>query len=230
MRVELKAPFDATIVERNVALHEIVVDGTTNLFVLAQVDRIAVIANAPEDDLPLLQQLSFKQRHWSIKTVGAPTDKEFVGPIDEIGYLIDPNQHTAVVKGYINNIKDQDGSWRLRAGQFVSVTVHLDPPKGVVEIPMNAVVDDGKQCVVFVQPDASRPEYVLRRVLVTHRFDDTAFVRSELSDEQKLIKKEDKDQGVRAPEPLVPGERVITAGVLELKKELEDREAETMTQ
>ncbi len=44
-RVELKAPFDATIVERNVALHEVVVDGTTNLFVLAQVDRIAVIAN-----------------------------------------------------------------------------------------------------------------------------------------------------------------------------------------
>ncbi len=81
------------------------------------------------------------------------------GPIDEIGYLIDPNQHTAVVKGYIDNIKEVDGSWRLRAGQFVSVTVVLDPPKGVVEIPMNAIVDDGKQCVVFVQPKANESRY-----------------------------------------------------------------------
>jgi hypothetical protein len=95
---------------------------------------------------------------------------------------------------------------------------------------MNAVVDDGKQCVVFVQPDPSRPEYILRRVVVTHRFDSTAFVRSTLSDAQKQVKPEEKDQGVRAPEPLRAGDRVITAGVLELKKELEDREAETMTQ
>jgi cobalt-zinc-cadmium efflux system membrane fusion protein len=227
-RVELKAPFDATIVERNVALHEIVVDGTTNLFVLAQVDRIGVVANAPEDDLPLLQGLSYPQRRWSIRTVGAPTDKGLEGPIDEIGYLIDPNQHTAVVKGYIDNIRDKDGSWRLRAGQFVSVTVKLPPPNDVVEVPMNAIVDDGKQCVVFVQPDRAKSEYVLRRVVVTHRFDHTAFVRSELTAEQEKLKPEEKDQGVRVPEPLRGGDRVITAGVLELKKELEDREAETL--
>jgi cobalt-zinc-cadmium efflux system membrane fusion protein len=227
-RVELKAPFDATIVERNVAQHEIVVDGTTNLFVLAQVDRIAVIANAPEDDLPLLQRLNFQQRHWSIRTVGTPTDKGLEGPIDEIGYLIDPNQHTAVVKGYIDNIRDKDGSWRLRGGQFASLTVTLPPPENVVEIPMNAVVDDGKQCVVFVQPDAAHPEHVvLRRVVVTHRFDDTAFVRSVLTAEDRKLAQGDKEQGIRTPEPLRAKERVITAGVLELKKELEDREAET---
>ncbi len=229
-RVELKAPFDATIVERNVAAHEIVVDGTTNLFVLAQVDRITVVANAPEDDLPLLQRLGYNQRRCTIQTVGAPTDKALEGPIDEIGYLIDPNQHTAVIKGYIDNIKDKDGSWRLRAGQFVSVTVNLPPPENVVEVPMNAIVDDGKQCAVFVQPDPASSEYILRRVVVTHRFDRTAFVRSTLSEEEQKVKPEDRDQGVRTPEALLPGDRVITAGVLELKKELEDREAETMTQ
>jgi cobalt-zinc-cadmium efflux system membrane fusion protein len=229
-RVELKAPFDATIVERNVALHEIVVDGTTNLFVLAQVDRIAVIANAPEDDLPLLQRLSYSQRRWSIATVGAPTDKALEGPIDEIGYLIDPNQHTAVVKGYIDNIREQDGSWRLRGGQFVSVTVNLPPPEGVVEIPMNAIVDDGKQCVVFVQPDAARSEFVLRRVVVTHRFDRSAFVRSDLPANDKKLKKDEQEPSVRTAEPLREGDRVITAGVLELKKELEDREAEMVAQ
>jgi cobalt-zinc-cadmium efflux system membrane fusion protein len=219
-RVELKAPFDCTIIERNVAKHEIIADPTTNLFVLARVNRIAVIVNAPEDDLPTLQALSFGQRHWTISTVGAPTDKPFVGPIDEIGYLIDPNQHTAVLKGYIDN----PGS-RLRAGQFVSVKIDLPPPEDVVEIPMDAIVDDGKQCVVFVQPDPDKPEYTLRRVLVTHRFDKVAFVRSKLTASEQKLKPEEKDLGVRVPEPLRVGERVITAGVLELKKELEDKEA-----
>jgi cobalt-zinc-cadmium efflux system membrane fusion protein len=219
-RVELRAPFDCTLIERNVARHEVVVDATTNLFVLARVDRIAVIANAPEDDLPTLQALPFDQRKWSIRTVGAPTDKPLVGPIDEIGYLIDPNQHTAVIKGYIDNPQG-----RLRAGQFVSVTIDLPPPPDVVEIDMSAVVDDGRQCVVFVQPNPSVGQYTIRRVLLTHRFDRTAFVRSRLTDADRQLKPEEKEQGVRVPEPLRPGERVITAGVLELKKELEDREA-----
>jgi cobalt-zinc-cadmium efflux system membrane fusion protein len=220
-RVELKAPFDGTIIERNVALHEVVVDGTTNLFVLARVDRIAVIANAPEDDLPILQSLTPDQRKWAIRTVGAPNDKPLVGPIDEIGYLIDPNQHTAVVKGYIDNPQG-----RLRAGQFVSVTIDdLPPPPDVVEIDMNAIVDDGKQCVVFVQPNPAVPRYTLRRVLVTHRFDKTAFVRSKLTDAQRKLNSEEREQGLRAPEPLRVDERVLTAGVLELKKELEDKES-----
>jgi cobalt-zinc-cadmium efflux system membrane fusion protein len=225
-RVELKAPFDATIVERNVAQHEIVVDGTTNLFVLARVDRIAVVANAPEDDLPLLQGLSYGQRFWTIHTVGAPADKGIEGPIDEIGYLIDPNQHTAVVKGYIDNPPAKDGSWRMRGGQFVSVTIQLPPPRDVVEVPMSAVVDDGKQCVVLVQPNSKVPHYELRRVILTHRFDTRAFVRSVLGESEKALKPAEKEQGVLPPEPLRPGERVITSGVLELKKELEDREAQ----
>ena len=40
---------DGTIVERNVNEHEMVVDPTINLFQVAQVDRLLVVANAPED-------------------------------------------------------------------------------------------------------------------------------------------------------------------------------------
>ena len=53
------------------------------------------------------------------------------GTIDEIGYLIDPNQHTAVIKGYVDNPGE-----RLRAGQYVTATVPIPPPAGVVEIPI----------------------------------------------------------------------------------------------
>jgi cobalt-zinc-cadmium efflux system membrane fusion protein len=53
-RVELRAPIDGIIVERNVIQHEIIDDKTVNLFQIANVDRLLVIANCPEENLPAL--------------------------------------------------------------------------------------------------------------------------------------------------------------------------------
>ena len=53
-RVTLRAPFDGIIVERNVHKDEMVVDNTVNLFQIADVSRLLVIANCPEDSLPSL--------------------------------------------------------------------------------------------------------------------------------------------------------------------------------
>ena len=123
-RVELKAPVDGFIIEQNVALHETVVDNTTNLFQIAKVDPLIVLAAVPEDDLPALQELKNQtQNHmvWTVHTVGT---EPIAGFIDDIGYLIDPNQHTAVVRGHIPN-----ANGLLRAGQFVTATVGLLPPR-----------------------------------------------------------------------------------------------------
>jgi cobalt-zinc-cadmium efflux system membrane fusion protein len=220
-RVELRAPDDGTIVERNVTLHETVVDNTINLFQIARVNRLLVIANAPEDELPKLQALSTEQRRWTVHTVGAP--KEGIpGTIDDISYLIDVNQHSAVVKGHIPNPKGE-----LRSGQFVTATVELPPPEGVVVVPMSAIADDGKQAVVFVQAKDRPGVYTMRRVEITQRFDKTAFVRSKFDGGKDQLPQtaEEKEQGLLPRQALKPGERVITSGVLELKKELEDRES-----
>ena len=90
--------------------------------------------------------------------------------------MIDPNQHTAVIKGYVENPGEH-----LRAGQFISATVPIPPPAGVVEIPLTALMDDGQQSIVFVQPDAAKAQYTMRRVQVTNRFDNRAFVRARRS-------------------------------------------------
>jgi cobalt-zinc-cadmium efflux system membrane fusion protein len=221
-RVELRSPGDGVVVERNVSLHEMVVDNTVNLFQIAKVDRLLVVANAPEDDLPTLLKLPTSMRYWTVRTMtnGAPSQEGIRGPIDDISYVIDVNQHTAVVKGYIDN-----PGKALRGGQFISATIDLPPPEDVVEVPMNAIVDDGHQCVVFVQPDPARPRYVLRRVEVTHRFEKTAFVRSRLTAKEQELTAEDRELKLLPRSPLLPGERVLTSGVLELKKELEDRQS-----
>jgi cobalt-zinc-cadmium efflux system membrane fusion protein len=224
-RVELRAPDDGIIVERNVSLHEMVVDNTINLFQIAKVDRLVVVANAPEDDLPTLLSLPPRLKNWTVRPLaeqraGGTGSQAIKGTIDEISQLIDVNQHNAVVKGHIDNPGD-----RLRAGQFVSCSIQLPPPKDVVEVPISAIVDDGRQCVVFVQEDPAKPEYTLRRVEVSQRFEKTALVRSRLKKKETELTPEEKEQELLAREPLRPGERVLRTGVLELKRELEDQES-----
>jgi cobalt-zinc-cadmium efflux system membrane fusion protein len=203
-------------------VHEIVQDPTTNLFQIAQVNRLLVVASAPEDELPTLNALKPEERKWGVRTVGAKAAAGLEGPIEEIGYLIDPNQHTAVIKGYIDNSDEQ-----IRAGQFVSCTVQIPPPPDVVEVPIDAVVEDGRYCVVFVQSDPTRPNnYTMRRVQLTHRFEKTAFARSKpFAKHEQFTAAEEKDLGMLPLEPLRAGERVLRSGVGELKAALLDLES-----
>jgi membrane fusion protein, heavy metal efflux system len=218
-RSELIAPRDGTIVERNVSVGEYVADNTVNLFTIADVDRLLVIANPPEDQLPDLLALKPDQLRWNLQTVGVGSTP-IEGQIDEIGYILDANQHTAVVKGYIDNPDD-----KLRAGQFVSATVNLPPPPDVVEVPLTALAEDGKQSFVFVQPDPAKPRYTMRRVQVSHRFEHAAFVRSRLTPPKEKLSPEEAAQGMQPLQPLKPGERFISNGVLELRAALEDKES-----
>jgi cobalt-zinc-cadmium efflux system membrane fusion protein len=220
-RVELRAPAAGIIVERNITEKEMIVDATVNMFQIAKVNRLTVLVNCPEDDVPTIQALRGKQREWTINTVGAKGNKEITAPITEIGYLIDPNQHTAVLKGYIDNPGES-----IRAGQFITATIQLPPPADVVEVPVDAVVEDGQQCVVFVQRDAAKQQYTMRRVELTHRFDRTVFVRSKPFAKEEQPSAEEMELGMYIKEPLKPGERILQTGVGELKAALLDKESE----
>jgi membrane fusion protein, heavy metal efflux system len=164
------------------------------------------------------------QLYWTIRTAGLPPEG-VTAPIGEVSYFIDPNQHTAVVKGFIDNPKN-----RLRAGQLATASIELPPPDHTVEIPISALVEDGKQSIVFVQKDPKQPHFTMKRVIVTHRFAKSAYVLSDFSDlkpEKRMRTPAEKDQGLLEPEPLADGERVITSGALELKAALEDKESAT---
>jgi membrane fusion protein, heavy metal efflux system len=217
-RVEIKAPDDGVIIERNVSLHEIVVDNTTNLFQIAKVDRLAVVAYVPEDDLPALEALPTSERRWTVRTVGSAPVKGF---FNDISYIIDPSQHTAVVKGYIDNPHEA-----LRAGQFISATVALPPPPDVVEVPTDAVVDDGQQCIVFVVADPVKHYYTMRRVELADRFDQAVFVRSKPFAKGEEQTPEEQELGMLPKKPLRAGERILQVGAGELKAALLDKESQ----
>jgi cobalt-zinc-cadmium efflux system membrane fusion protein len=224
-RIELRSPIDGVLIERNVALHELVQDATVNIFQIAKVDRLNVLANVPEDDLPKLQKLRDEMTRrrqpmsWVVRTVGS---KPIEGVIDDIGYLIDRAQHTAVVKGHIDNPKGA-----LRAGQFISATVDLLPPDDVVEVPMDALVEDGQQAIVFVETNAKKNQFTMRRVNVVYRFENSAFVSCANLPKEKQRNPEE-EQGLLPKEPLHVGDRVILRGAVELKAALLDKKTDSL--
>lgn len=219
-RVTLRAPFDGVIVERNVHVDEMVVDNTVNLFQIADVSRLLVVASCPEDALPTLEALRGKERRWTVRTAGAAAAAGLPGTIDEIGYLIDPNQHTAVIKGYVDN-----PGRRIRAGQYVTATVDLPPPSDVVEIPADALVDDGLQALVFVRTEAATRRFTMKRVHVTNRFEHSVFVRTTPIPKEEQLTAREAEEGLLPKEPLRPGERVLLSGAVELKAALMDLES-----
>jgi cobalt-zinc-cadmium efflux system membrane fusion protein len=219
-RVTLRADRDGVIVERTVGKGEMVVDNTVNLFQIADVSRLQVIVNCPEDDLPKLEALGPNERKWTVQTVGANSSAGLSGTIDVIGWLIDPNQHTAVITGYVENPGE-----RMRGGQYCTATVNIPPPDDVVEIPVDALYDDGKQSVVFIQPDAAKLQFTMRRVQVTHRFDRTVFVRKTPIPKEEQLTAIEAEEGLLPKQPVQPGERILEAGVVELKRVVVDLES-----
>ncbi len=223
-RVEIKAPDDGVIVERNVTAHTVVSDNTLNLFQIAKLDedgsgpRLYVVANCPEDDLPALQSLPERARRWTITTVGS---EPMEGYIDDISYIIDPNDHTAKVKGHIDN---KEG--RLLAGKMISAKVALPPPQDVVEVPTDAVADDGQQSIVFVQTDPQKQQYTMRRVELVGRFDHSLFVRNRPFTKAEEQTAEEAELKMLPKRPLAPGERILGTGVGELKTALLDKESQ----
>jgi cobalt-zinc-cadmium efflux system membrane fusion protein len=209
-RVEIRAPQDGTIIERNVTRSEIITDVTVNLFTIARLDRLRVVVHVAEGDLPVLNALEPKQRRWTIRTPSDPEAPPLEGWIDHVGYLIDPKQHTVVVTGLIDNPRG-----RARAGQYITASLTLPPAVGEVVLPASALVEDGRHSFVFVQPDPKRFVYEQRRVSVVRRGQDVVHIRSQLTPEQER-------EGVRT---VRPGERVVTGGVVEVQALLEDLKA-----
>jgi cobalt-zinc-cadmium efflux system membrane fusion protein len=197
-RSVIAAPRDGTLVELNTNATAIV-DATTPLFVVADLSRLAVLAHVYEEDLPLLQGLPAPVR-WTVSLPSRP-GVTFPGTLESVGAVIHPEQHTALVTGSVAN---EDG--QLRAGMFVTVTVTPPPPAGEVEVPADAVVEDGRESVVFVRSAADPTAYTRHRVKVARRYRDTVYLTAE-------------------PDGVRPGDEVVTAGSLLLNEGMAEQPA-----
>ena len=199
------APLDGTVIERNVALGDLV-DTNIDLFKVADLSRLRVVAHAYEEDLPSLDALKDDRRAWSVAVGSGPDAATRPGRFDQVGCIIDPNQHTALVMGWVDN---PDG--RLRVGQFVTVRLEVPPPKSEVVIPASALCEEGGRTTVFLHPEGTQ-EYVRRQVIVSRRSGDKVFLRSQVTAEERQ----------RGLEPLPAGQLVVTSRIAQLTASLNE--------
>lgn len=195
-KVEVRAPIDGVILEKNVEVG-LIADTAADLYRIGDLTQLIVWTHVYEDDLPLLQSLP-KPVRWTVSVPSRP-GASFAGTLDQIKPVIDQNQHTALATGRVANPAGE-----LRVGQFVTVAVDLPPPVGEVELPADAVVEDGRESLVFVRTADASGRFVRTPVKVARRFRDVVCVRAEAG-------------GVK------PGDTVVTAGALLLRDAMDQQ-------
>ena len=177
-----------------------------DLFKIADLKRLDVLAHIYEEDISLLETLPPGQRHWAIRLNSESQSHPLEGSFQRIGNLIDPAQHTALVMGWVDN-----SAGRLRAGQFISAQITLPPDPDEVVIPMSALIDQESESRVFVETDAEKHEFTCRRVRPTRRRDQSVF----LSTKPRQVSGQPTSDVIRV------GERVVTVGGVVMAAELE---------
>jgi cobalt-zinc-cadmium efflux system membrane fusion protein len=210
-RVEVRAPFDGVLLEKNVSVGEVVVrDSAAILFQVADLARLTVLASVSEQDLVglLVLQAHYRPKPipWQVRLLadreGLPLKSD---GLERISPVLDPATHTSTVSGHVDNAKG-----RLRPGQSVRVTILLPAASGQIVVPTAALVESGGASYVFVQADPHKPIFTQRRVVVVRRGRDVSHIRVQESGKKAA------GSGLRA------GERVVTEGAVELKAILDD--------
>ncbi|HET6880750.1 MAG TPA: efflux RND transporter periplasmic adaptor subunit [Pirellulales bacterium] len=200
----IRSPRDGVVLEKNVNVGE-VIDTTDNLFKIADLTVIQVLAYVYEEDLPVLEQLKPEERHWKVDLKSDPNDPQRPGMFQLIGDVLDSVTRTGPVIGWIPNTDR-----KLRVNQFVTATINLPADPTMVAVPTSALVEEGGTAAVFVETNPVEHEITRRVVAVTRRGKERVFVRSEPNEKER-------QQGA---EPLKAGEHVVMRGGLKLDSEL----------
>ncbi|MCE9603328.1 MAG: efflux RND transporter periplasmic adaptor subunit [Planctomycetia bacterium] len=197
--IEVRAAIDGVILEKSFNVGDMV-EPSDDLFKIADLGRLQVLANIYEEDLWAIRALKPEARRWTIDLKSDPADNRLPGTFDLIGSVIDPAQRTGVVMGWLDN---KEGN--LTVGQFITATIELPHNPNVLALPESALIEEGDSSTVFVEVDRARREYAQRKVAVVRRSAGTIYVDSSPN-----------SGGQR----LQTGDRVVVAGVLGLGGEL----------
>ena len=222
-RVEVMAPEfgpkigrrDLTILEKNTSVGDMVDPANYGvpLFRVADLSRLQIWVHPQEEDLDTLrnQLNSPSGLRWKIRFQSDPK-KTYDLPVDLISPSLEPNQHTPMLIGYLDN-----PDYKYLVGQFVTATIMVPPPEDTVEIPTDAVNPLNGQEFVFIENPTAKNQFLIRRVSVVRSLKNTSFVRSKLMPDQKQV-----NEGEYPLEELKAGDRVVTRGVVELTAALEE--------
>ena len=154
-RIVVGAPRAGVIVERNVAPGQVVAYGQSdtplNLFVVADVSTMWVVADVYEPDVPRVR----RGQRVAVTLPCCPNDR-FEGPIDYISDIVDKDTRTVKVRAVVPN-----RGRALKAEMFVKVAIATGVGR-VLTLPLSAVHREAGQTYVLIE--RGKDDYARRPV------------------------------------------------------------------
>lgn len=174
----VRAPFDGTVLERDLSVGAAVEPGQ-QLLLVGDTSEMWVWASLDDDDLREMERRLAGGPARASVTVPAFPGRAFPGRVDRIAGTIDETTRAARVRVVVPNSEGL-----LRAGMFARVHLHEDE-EPVLMIPAEAVLEDDGREFVFVPAD---PPYFVRRPVTTGReLDQWVEVTQGLSDGDLVV-------------------------------------------
>jgi multidrug efflux system membrane fusion protein len=177
----IKAPISGVVGLRQVDIGNIVNAATqSGIVTIAQIEPIAVIFTAPEEQLPYIIEA---QNVAPLKTIAITTDGKkplAEGTLAVVNNLVDTTSGTIRLKAVFDN-KDH----ALWPGQSVSTRLLVQTIKGATVVPDDAIQHGTDGLYVFVVNQDSKAE--LRKVKVSQSIDGRSVIEQGLSAGQQVI-------------------------------------------
>lgn len=174
--VSISAPFAGRIIARNLAKGE-VVETHHELFTVADLSEVWVIANVPEKDVRLIR----RDQSVEIRLAAYPQEV-FQGTITYVGDVLDPSTRTMQLRVTAPN---REG--RLKPEMFATVRVYTNTGPDTLTVPMASVQRDQGRAFVFVQTEPGLFE--ARAVQLGDESEDVVKVSSGLREGELLVVK-----------------------------------------
>lgn len=139
-RVTVTAPIDGRVIKDN-AVVGAVVEASTEMMEIMDPEELCIDAEIYEKDLSKIQMGNPVEIN-----VPAYPEKKFNGHICYIGDVVNPDTRTITVRTHVSN-KDS----LLKPGMFADIRILVDQKEEALVVPKEAVLDEGKQKIVFIR-------------------------------------------------------------------------------
>jgi membrane fusion protein, heavy metal efflux system len=171
------APFDGTILEREMIVPGVAVDTTHRIFTLANLSTVWIEASVHENDFPLLARTSGSD----VRLLSpAYPGQVFTGKVIYTGDLVEEKSRAIKLLARAENPQRL-----LKPGMFVEVEI-LRPGDGTVaRVPTRALLTEGSRTFVYVRtgPDT----FIRREIECETQSDETATVRAGLEPGDEVV-------------------------------------------
>jgi len=177
-RIVVAAPRAGVIVERNVTPGQVVAYGQSdtplNLFVIADVSTMWVVADVYEPDVPRVR----RGQRVAVTLPCCPHDR-FEGAVDYISDVVDKETRTVKVRAVVPN-----HGRALKAEMFVKVAIATGVAR-VLTLPQSAIHREGGQTYVLVE--RGKDDYARKPVQLGGELNGSVEIREGVTPEDRVV-------------------------------------------